>query len=488
MNPVIKEIDPVHSNTTISYEAVPAVGADGTNIMKLIPRLFELLQREKTLKNSAKSLPNQVQLLSLYHILLLQRFFELLQRKKRQASNVMSFQNHFLGRVQAQAAYKKQWGSREKSESDSSHSDISSTGNNREKRGGLQIIPQDESGEVIDLCDDGAHKDSSQPSVHTPGVTHPFTSDSSSGICCQIEKDTGKIECSMNPATSWTSSLAAESCKIADPLLRHMFGITADVKISLQRIDKDSSAKLLLSESIKSVEDNQEQVSRLQQEDVSLQDLYSLQDSNSCNGTVNVARGKVLKTEPEDSDSPTTLYAFYYSGSTLDKGTSCHIKSEPECGYVEPIDEDFLSTDESNIPNSRDIAGRPQTPTCVDPNTNTGRMGRKRKRTMCPCCVPTVGHGARSEEPKKWAWRTAQTSRKGGRTKFAKKVVKTSGKINCQKVKECKTAEALVSDNETTVSEVVKLHEQIQRLKELLHEKEAALELMTNSVGGDPTI
>lgn len=291
----------------------------------------------------------------------------------------------------------------------------------------------------------------------------------------------------MNPATSWTSTLAAESCTIADPLLRHMFGITADVKISLPRIDKDSSAKLLLSESIKSVEDNQDQASGLQQEGVSLQDLYSLQDGNSCNGAVNVPTGKVLKTEPEDSDSPTPLYEFYYSSSTLDKGTSCHIKSEPECGYVEPIDEDFLSTDESNTPNSRDIAGQPQTPTCVDPNTNTGRMGRKRKRTTCPCCVPAGGHGARpQEEPKKWAWETAQTSRKGGRTKFAKKVVKTSGKINCQKVKECKTAEGLVSDGETT--EVVKLHEQIQRLKELLYEKEDALKLMTNSVGGDPTI
>ncbi|KAI4824437.1 hypothetical protein KUCAC02_012948, partial [Chaenocephalus aceratus] len=351
-------------NTTISYEAVPAVGADGTNIMKLIP-----------------------------------------------------------------------------------------------KRRGLQIIPQDESCEVIDLCDDDAHEDSSQPSVHTPGVTHPFTSDSSSGICCRIEKDTDTIECSMNPATSWTSTLAAESCTIADPLLRHMFGITADVKISLPRIDKDSSAKT----------------------------STDLQDGNGCNGTVNVPTGKVLKTEPEDSDSPTPLYEFYYSSSTLDKGTSCHIKSEPECGYVEPIDEDFLSTDESNTPNSRDIADRPQTPTCVDPNTNTGRMGRKRKRTTCPCCVPAGGHGARpQEEPKKWAWGTAQTSRKGGRTKFAKKVVKTSGKINCQKVKECKTAEGLVSDGETT--EVVKLHEQIQRLKALLYEKEDALKLMTNSVGGDPTI
>ncbi|KAK5894107.1 hypothetical protein CesoFtcFv8_010830 [Champsocephalus esox] len=293
----------------------------------------------------------------------------------------------------------------------------------------------------------------------------------------------------MNPATSWTSTLAAESCTIADPLLRHMFGITADVKISLPRIDKDSSAKLLLSESMKSVEDNQEQASGLQQEGVSVQDLYSLQDGNGCNGAVIVPTGKVLKTEPEDSDSPTPLHAFYHSSSTLDKATSCHIKSEPECGYVEPIDEDFLSTDESNTPNSRDIAGRPQTPTCVDPNTNTGRMGRKRKRTMCPCCVPAGAHGARSqEEPKKWAWGTAQTSRKGGRTKFAKKVVKTSGKINCQKVKECKTAEGLVSDGETTATEVVKLHEQIQRLKELLYEKEDALKLMTNSVGGDPTI
>ncbi|XP_063749246.1 uncharacterized protein LOC134870779 [Eleginops maclovinus] len=278
----------------------------------------------------------------------------------------------------------------------------------------------------------------------------------------------------MIPA-SWTSSLALEPCKLADPLLRHMFGITADVKIKLQRIDKDSFAKLLLSESMKSLEDNQELASGLQEKDFSLQDLRSLQDGNSWNG-------KVLKTEPEDCDSPTPLPEFYQSGSTLDKGTSCHIKSEPDCGYVEPIDEDFLSTDESDIPNSRDIAGQPQTPTCVDTNTNMGRMGRKRKRTMCPCCVPT-----QLEKPEKWEWKTEQASRRGGKTKFAKKVVKTSGKINCQKV-ECKTAEVPRSESEITVSEAVKLHEQIKRLKELLHEKEAALEQMTNSVGEGQTI
>ncbi|XP_063749234.1 uncharacterized protein lrif1 [Eleginops maclovinus] len=37
MNPAIQEMDPVQSNTATFYEAVPAVGPDGTDIMKLIP-------------------------------------------------------------------------------------------------------------------------------------------------------------------------------------------------------------------------------------------------------------------------------------------------------------------------------------------------------------------------------------------------------------------------------------------------------------------
>ncbi|XP_029302805.1 uncharacterized protein lrif1 isoform X2 [Cottoperca gobio] len=340
--------------------------------------------------------------------------------------------------------------------------------------------------------------ESMEVDVETKRPADPITSDGSSGKCSLLEKDTHELENSMDPGTSWTSLPAPESCEMADHLLRQIFGITADVKISLQRIDGASVGSLpaepLLSESIRSVDDNQEPTSRFKEQELCLQDFNSPQEVK-------------VQTEQKLSEASASLSTCTYSGplkcshfkvnkkplsalsnkcqsgNTSPKAPSCDYKTEP--GYVEPIDEDFISTDENDIPNSQDTAARPQTPTCVDLNINTGRMGRKRKSTMCPCCMPAVKSSAKSKEPEEWAWTTEQASKKGCRTKFVRKDVKASRRINCQTAKNnSKTSEVPASDSLSTKymdADELKLHAQIKRLKELLQEKEAALELMRNS-------
>nr|XP_033483869.1 ligand-dependent nuclear receptor-interacting factor 1 [Epinephelus lanceolatus] len=354
--------------------------------------------------------------------------------------------------------------------------------------------------------------------VETKSPADPNTSDSSSGICSLIEEDTHRMESSVNPTASCTSSLAPESLQRSDNLLRQIFGITANVKICLQRIDGASDwsliAESLWSESIRS--DNREPDSGLKEKELFLKDLYSLQDTDSSNGHINVRKvtGQELS---EDSATPSPhtdigplkcshfklntqalslLRKKCHSGNTSLKGISCDVETEPVIGYMEPIDEDFLSTDENDIPNSQDTASQPQTQTCADLNTNTTRrMGRMRKRTVCPCCIPctqdpVVKSSARSQEPEKWAWRTEQTNKRGGKTKAVRKYVKTSGRISCLTAKKkhnCKTSdEASASNSLTTTSmdtDELKQCEQIRRLKELLKEKEAALELLRNSSG-----
>ncbi|XP_037629780.1 ligand-dependent nuclear receptor-interacting factor 1 isoform X2 [Sebastes umbrosus] len=337
--------------------------------------------------------------------------------------------------------------------------------------------------------------------VETKSPADPSTSDGSSEICSRME-DTHKMESSMNPAESWTSSLSPESCEMADNLLRQMFGITADVKICLQRIDGASVGSLpaepLQCVSMRSVEDHQEPTSELKEKE-----LFS-QETDSCSGLINDERVKVPTDQELSGDSATpsphtdigplecshfkpntktlsVLRNKRHLGNTSLTGTSDDVETESMIGYVEPIDEDFLSTDESDTHNSQDTAARPQTPTCVDLDTSTRRMGRKRKRTTCPCCIPGT------QEPEQWAWTTERTSKKGGRTNAVRKDVKTSGRISCLTAKNkhiCRTSEDPASESLSTTSvdyDELKLHEQITRLKELLHEKEAALELMRNS-------
>lgn len=331
--------------------------------------------------------------------------------------------------------------------------------------------------------------ESMEVTVETKSPAEARTSDSSSGICSRLEKDALEMKSSINP-TSQTSLLAPETHQMADNLLRQIFGITANVKICLQRIDEASlwclPAKPLQSESIKSLEDHQEPTSGLKRKD-----LYTPQD---------VKRVNVLtKQELSEESGPLKCSHFKlntkplsvfenkcHSDNTSLKRKSYDVETEPVIGYIEPIDEDFLSIDENDIPNSQDPASGPQTQTCVDPSMNTRRIGRTRKRTICLCCIPgtqgpAVKSSAKSEEPERWTWTTERTNKEGGGRKAVRKDVKTSERINCltaKKKHDCKTYDEVpTSDSLPTTSmdsDKLQQHEQIKRLKELLKEKEAA--------------
>lgn len=292
---------------------------------------------------------------------------------------------------------------------------------------------------------------------------------------------------------------ASESRPMADRLLGQLFGITADVRICLQRIDEASTgsvpAEPLQSESIRSVEDHQEAMSRSKEDKLFLQDFSSPQKHDSSNRLVKQIKVLTEQERPADPATPgphTHLQCSHLeqtktlkcnSGQRSLKETPCDVETKPLISYLEPIDEDFLSTDENNPTDAL-----PQT--CVNLNTNTRRMGRTRKRTFCPCCITgTHDPATKSEKPEKLT--TKQTSKRGGRTKSVRIDMRTSGRKSWLKTKNkqsCQTYEALASERFSTTSMDPEDHkelqrlEQIKRLKDLLREKEAALDLMRNSM------
>ncbi|XP_071373235.1 uncharacterized protein lrif1 isoform X2 [Centroberyx affinis] len=269
------------------------------------------------------------------------------------------------------------------------------------------------------------------------------TSDSSnrpSGVRIQIEKETHKIELqsSTDPSASWTSSVSYQkSSQSCDRLLRLIFGITSDVKIYLQKIDATKSVSVPkevpqiesitefslvgIRELLQKSAPEKEQLKKKQQESqkrnssscptdakrVELQTDQELSvDRNTADkliipnlqmdvGPLSCPNTK-LNTKPLTTLSPQTKNNFNSSQSP-DK-EMCDVEFEPMFGYVEPIDEDFISsTDENGIPNSQDTVANPQTNTsfmdclpevfCVDLNTNPRRRVRVRKRRVCPCCI-----------------------------------------------------------------------------------------------------
>lgn len=284
------------------------------------------------------------------------------------------------------------------------------------------------------------------------------------------------LQSAPDPATCSTSSLAPKPCRTDDHLLKKMFGITADVNIRLQRIDETSAWSVLaqplqINKSISSVEDHQEPTN-------TLKDLYGScrkRETDNNSGFINIKRVKLRNESGSATPTPHTDVTFQikcHSGQSSLCGPSCDDEASPVIGYVEPIDEDFLSTNEDDIPKSQ---------TCVDLSTNTRRIGRTRKRTTCPCCTTgildhTVKSSARLEEPEKWAWTTEQI-RKKGQTKTPGKDGKTSGKISCltAKSKKCKTYKFPVSDSLNTTSrdfDELKYDEQIKNLSKLLRDKQ----------------
>lgn len=152
-----------------------------------------------------------------------------------------------------------------------------------------------------------------------------------------------------------------------------MFGITSDVRISLRRMDETSSwSGSARSECVSSLEDLQEATNRLRELSGSCKRQHADHSVNN---------------ECHSAQSPLSR-------------TLCDAETESMVGYVEPIEEDFPSPDENDMPTLHHTTAQLQ--------TQTRRIGRTRKRTMCPCCTPgflgpAVKSSPRLEEPEKWA-------------------------------------------------------------------------------------
>lgn len=237
------------------------------------------------------------------------------------------------------------------------------------------------------------------------------------------------FQSSTDPAavsSSQTPSLAQQQCQTADHMLRQIFGITLDVKICLQRIDERTSPTFPLhTDSITLMEGNMELARSSEKNDVLLRDSHS---------------PLVPPTFSVQPLSATPLKNSYFTLNTkppsallqkclLDpfNGTPYDTEPEPDISYVAPIDEDLPSSEENNISASRDAAACQQT--CADLTTIIRRVGRMRKRTVCPCCIPAtldpaLKSNTRLEETEKWAPTLEETTKKGGRTKAAKKMEK----------------------------------------------------------------
>lgn len=202
-----------------------------------------------------------------------------------------------------------------------------------------------------------------------------------------------------------------------------MFGITADVKICLHRVEDTSAG-----------------------------------EEQGRTGSVipggSGFRGKDLWTRPrgppalERSEEPVTATlqsntgadsCSLFEGSSRAPNTLEHERtsgphsqtrcdeSNPVPNYMEPVDE-LPSRGEKTSPSSQLSSVCPTTQSCWNGNKNTRTAGRTRKRRMCPCCVSgTLGH-ARVEEADPKRMRTVKKMSEQ-RQKCAKKNPKRWGRL-----------------------------------------------------------
>uniref|UniRef100_A0A1A8B7P6 Ligand dependent nuclear receptor interacting factor 1 n=1 Tax=Nothobranchius furzeri TaxID=105023 RepID=A0A1A8B7P6_NOTFU len=201
-----------------------------------------------------------------------------------------------------------------------------------------------------------------------------------------------------------------ELCPRSDQQLRRIFGITSDVKVFLQKLDEAAAERLL--------EDNRKATKRLKENKTTPEKL---------NGTGRGLSAPLhTKTGPLDSlNFHSKPQESFWTG-----------QRSSEKGYVEPIDEDF--PDESV--RSEGTTHSLQVQTCVDVSRKTRRVGRTRRRTMCPCCIPAALHpvlksGVSLEQLEAWMFITEETGKRVGKAKASRKDGRTSVKIsyqNCQ--------------------------------------------------------
>lgn len=264
--------------------------------------------------------------------------------------------------------------------------------------------------------------------------------------------------------SSW---LKPASSKISDQLLRKMFGITADIKICLQRMDEAwacSPAAHCHSESTQTEGQHQEPTSKVHEEQMFFTGLHSLPESDSNNGSISEKSEEEQSTDSATQTSHTLTRPLKCSHLEAEAGPMNHLgRSDAErdarISYMEPIDEDFVRMDEKH---EQDITAGTQ--------EDKRRIGRMRKRTICPCCVSGAQNQALGLNLK-----TVIPGKKGG-AKTARKRVRTPGRIRYPAAKR-KSCDAL-SCSSSGDSEELRCYEEIKRLKELLREKEEALELL----------
>lgn len=302
---------------------------------------------------------------------------------------------------------------------------------------------------------------SSQQGVCMEHGVDTISSDSDS-MCSTANMDSWIKESFSKPTQrSWLKSAPQH---ISDHLLRRMFGIAADIKICLQRIDEASAgspAEHHYSEVLQTEVHHQEPMSKVHQEELFLFSLHSPPESDSNSGSISIKSEEELSADSASLTSHTLTTPLKCSHSEAEvKLKNLLGQSDAETdtlfGYMEPIDEDSISMDEKH---EQDIT--------AGTREDKRRIGRTRKRTTCPCCVS----GAQIQALK-LSMKTDFLQKKGV-AKTARKRVRTSGKIRCPTARR-KSSDCLPCSS----SEELRCHEEIRRLRELLREKEEALELL----------
>ncbi|XP_068995374.1 LOW QUALITY PROTEIN: ligand-dependent nuclear receptor-interacting factor 1 [Embiotoca jacksoni] len=318
-----------------------------------------------------------------------------------------------------------------------------------------------------DTAPDTQHVTQHVTSVRAAAVMDMKDDDERSDVRTQMQVETARAggaaggggdDQSERSSPSVQSPPRPSPVRTASRLLRKVFGITADVRVRLQRVEEVSAGSGPAesgeepAESMGTGEDEEDR-----EEDPRLRDPHGdVMDTHCSHFT---ALSAVEQNCPRGQRSPT--------------GTSRDTESEPVIGYVEPIDEDFTSTDEENAGLRSEHAGtRPQSPTCVD--ISTRRLGRTRKRTRCLCCVSGSLEPADKSKTERWEL-SAEQIRRRGRTKTRRRDGRTSARTGCP-------VDGDGSSSASTDCDELKIHEQIRRLKDLLKEKEAALETMRSRV------
>ncbi|XP_077440211.1 uncharacterized protein lrif1 isoform X1 [Vanacampus margaritifer] len=222
----------------------------------------------------------------------------------------------------------------------------------------------------------------------------------SPGMESLSHSNTSGLTCGKSPDKEQISSNAPPACKLSDHFLRQHFGVTADVRICLQRMNPGCPVLGLNKPAQKGPTKNiEESTSLLKERELFMQYSYIPQDPDRSSCPVDIKRTKL--SDEQNSAEEVVASSTHAgidsvkcsllkrktkcpSGRSSPKTIFCDLDTEQMVGYVEPIDDDILFSDENDTPNSQDSAAQ----SLNSARSNTSRMGRARKRTMCPCCVP----------------------------------------------------------------------------------------------------